>query len=389
MDSMTTLITRIIKRADASFYAAMGPMFTNQVLEGATGKTKGTWSSSHRPPARNTPGLEGVDPSLLSGKSIINTDTLRKIEGKLSGTEHDVGDVIMYMLESPWGFNTGKANSRAILSGSFDLDKLMAFFSRQANRATIDFLRKHQRTRGRSNQFEEGTLSDDDYGSSPFKGPGGWADGYGQLFTELMAGRSSQGRALRDAMEGAMGSLSGSQRKAVEAVMAYIEAGNRLNSRGEPNFTEIGKNMNPPIARQNVQKAWKKAIEMMGKALKNDRRVTQILQDNSHMIRAAKVEAKVARVEHRDGETIGVLDLSFTLQGPRVASVDLTVDPRLHLANSPKTLGQILLANADLITESLPVVPTELVINEKLAHTWGVTIENGYPRFSVKVGFRG
>ena len=383
----TALIERIIKRASARLWVAMGPRFTNKFLAGVLNDTTAAtkWSRTDSVPSDER--LEGVHSSLLSGQSPINAGSLTKAENKLNGSNYDVGEVVMGILESDWLFNYGKSMADKALMGRITLKDVEKKISWKISMETIDLLRKYQKDNQRGvNMDDAGEFSEDMYGQNPFKRPGGWARGWSELFSDMLNTNSSEGRKVRAWMERLVSKLRGAEKVAVENTLEWM----KQNPGRKINFTAIGKEMyKPPISRQNVKKAWDKALKSLSSAIQSDDTVQEMMYEHSHQLRAAKVTAHLAQLEERENGTVGVLDLAFTLQGARVASVDLTVDPRVHLAHSPQTLQSILLANADVIAESLPVIPTELVINEKLAHTWGISIENGYPRFSVKVGFRG
>jgi len=383
----TALIQRILKRANARMWVAMGQRFTNKFLAGVINDASAatSWSRTNNVPS--DPRLEGIDPSLLSGKSPLNVGALSKAERQLQGSNYDLGDVVMDIMESDWLFNYGKSMAGRVMKGQLKLKDVEKKISWKLAVTTIDYLRKGQKDNQRGiNMDDAGEFSEDMYGQNPFRRPGGWARGWSELFSDMLSNNSSEGRKVRAWMERLVSNLRGAKQAAVQNTLDWM----KQNPGKKINFTRIGKEMyNPPISRQNVKKAWDAALKDLSSAIKGDTTVQDMMHEHSHQLRAAKVTANMAHFEQRGDEMVGVLDLSFTLKGTRVGSVDLSIDPRTHLAASPQTLQSILLANADIIAENLPVIPTELVINEKLAHTWGISIVNGYPRFSVKVGFRG
>ena len=233
---------------------------------------------------------------------------------------------------------------------------------------------------------EEDERGMDQFEDKNTRSPMGWADSASELLIHLMEDeRGPASNKIKDFLDRQLRSV---RPESVKRVATAVLEWSRANPNRKINFTAIGNELG--MSRQNVAKFWNKAIEQMAQKAKGDKKIQEILSDHAHHLRAASIQAKASKVIHTSsGTPVGVVELCFTLSGPRVASVDPQVDPRTHLASSPKTLDWILNKSKHIIQDAVPVKISELVINEKLSHTWAARVAEGKTRFKVMVGFKG
>ena len=363
---MTEMIARIVKAANDSYVVAMGQMFTNNMLEGALGMTKGSLGNRQpRGDALKEAVAGGMDPKFLGKDSPIDKRSLYKIRGKLNQArmrDGDPLDIVMRMAEGNWAFKLGVSKSSDIKSGKFGFKNFSNLFSYKMSQEVLSYIKIQNR---RPEQYlndpygGDGTQEVDERGMDQFEdtepsGPDGWADSVSELLGGLMEQRGRDGDKVRNWFDMQIRNLRPeSVQKAAVAVLEWM----KKNPGRSLNTTAVGRELG--VSRQSIHKFWTKAIDQLNQKAKNDSKLKEILKDNSHMLRAAAIRAKMARIERTASGVQGVIELCFTLGGGRVASADPSTDPRVHLADSPETLEWILNKSASIIQDAVDVEISE------------------------------
>ena len=394
--SMKEMIERIVKRAyGADVAKAWGPYLVARLMEGAVGARDGEFRDV-KSGIRKFPELANADTSFLtSAEAAMDMRTVNKIKGEFrnSGYEADelIDQLVMKIVESGWAYKLGKQMSGKILSGQFTLTNFRKLLSFKMSQQKKDIFKVENKRRDKSRDPYSSGGEEDERGMDQFEdtntvNPMGWAESTSDLLIHLMEDeRGPASNKIKDFLDRQLQSVRPESVKRV--AMAVLEW-SRANPNRKFNFTAIGNELG--MSRQNVAKFWNKAIEQMARNVRGDKKIQEILSDHAHHLRAASIQAKVSKVIHTSsGTPVGVVELCFTLSGPRVASADPQVDPRTHLAASPKTLDWVLNKSKHIIQDAVPVKISELVINEKLSHTWAARVAEGKTRFKVMVGFKG
>ena len=394
--SMKEMIERIVKRAyGADVAKAWGPYLVARLMEGAVGARDGEFRDV-RSGIRKFPELTNADTSFLTtAEAAMDMRTVNKIKGEFraSGYEADelISQLVMKIVESGWAYKLGKQMSGKILSGQFTLTNFRKLLSFKMSQQKKDIFKVQNKVRDKSRDPYSSGGEEDERGMDQFEdtntvNPMGWAESTSDLLIHLMEDeRGPASNKIKDFLDRQLQSV---RPESVKRVALAVLEWSRANPGRKFNFTAIGEEIG--MSRQNVAKFWNKAVEQMARNVRGDKKIQEILSDYAHHLRAASIQAKVSKVIHTSsGTPVGVVELCFTLSGPRVASVDPQVDPRTHLASSPKTLDWILNKSKHIIQDAVPVQISELVINEKLSHTWAARVAEGKTRFKVMVGFKG
>lgn len=411
--SMKEMIERIIKRAyGADVAKAWGPYLVARLMEGAVGARDGEFRDV-KSGIRKYPELVNADTSFItSAEAAMDMRSINKMKGQFGASGYEpeemIDQLVMKIVESGWAYKLGKQMSGKILSGQFTLTNFRKLLSFKMDQAKKDLFKVENKRRDKSKDpYGGGTRylptspgEEDERGMDQFedtntRSPMGWADSASELLIHLMEDeRGPASNKIKDFLDRQLRSV---RPESVQRVAIAVLEWSRANPGRKFNFTAIGNELG--MSRQNVSKFWNKAIEQMARNVRSDKKIQEILNDHAHHLRAASIQAKVSKVIHTSsGTPVGVVELCFTLSGPRVASANPQVDPRTHLASSPKTLDWILNKSKHIIqdavhrqvsTQKSPVQISELVINEKLSHTWAARVAEGKTRFKVMVGFKG
>jgi hypothetical protein len=394
--NMEKMIQRLVKRA-AGYEAMFGQYLVNQLLEGATGKSKGTWSRKATPP--DDPELASVHQSLVDGKGTpLYGPALGKVERSLATYGKDPMDLVMGLYGSDWAYSTGKGNARAIMNGQFDLNKFGKFVSRKLTQMVKDIQRGENRRR--EIEREHAPIYEDEMRSQQSL-PGGWARDWPELIAKHLFSNSREGKWFRKWLEANLRNLNSPNQ--VEVMTKIVEW---MNENPSGNFDRMWSSVakdkfNNTISRQNIKKTWDKAIKQLSGRVKSDKQFQEKLMDVSHELKAASLKLNAIEVQKvASGVDFGwsaVIELDFFLDGPRIASQDPGVDPRTILAGSPRTLNGILRAVAGDIElavnahhwELAHASIRDLVVNENLAHTWSASRVGSSNRFKMFVGVAG